>query len=265
MSIVRSVFLVCTLFTTCSSLLCQQRPNPHQRDPVLVEVLTRVVNAAGGAQTLAAVHDLTESGEITFHWGEGVKGPLVIQSLGGNHFRMEADLPEGKTTWVVKDGNGTKREANQKARQLSGENAINFGGLTFPLAHLVTALADAGTDVALMRIEKREGHSVYRVRIKGQLGLVRNISPVSVTKDVLIDALNFGIVSVEDYPYPVYQRNGKLADSPPRAIEYGDFRVVDGVRVPFSIDTKLQGQPVMSIRLTKVTFNNHLIDGDFKE
>ena len=256
--------LVVIAFT--ASLYSQERPKPPQRDAALVDVLTRVVAAAGGPQAVASVHDLTESGEITFYWGSGVKGPVTIRTLGANHFRMEADLPEGKTTWVVKDGSGTKREGDQKTHTLSGANAINFGNLTHPVAHLAAALADSGSGVSLMGIEKRGGRAVYRIRVNGQFGLSNKADVgTSVTKDVLVDALSFEIVSVEDYPYPVYQLNGKLSDTPPRVIEYGDFRVVDGVRIPFSISTKLQGQQVMSIRLSSVVFNSNLGEADFKE
>src|SRR5260370_17444860 len=96
MSIIRSLVFL-TAVACCMPLLSQEQPTPPRRDPMLLDVLARVVNAAGGAQALAAVHDLTESGEITFHWGEGVKGPVAIRTLSGNRFRMEADPPQGKT------------------------------------------------------------------------------------------------------------------------------------------------------------------------
>ena len=256
---------ILTIVIATTTLFAQERPKTSLRDAALLDVLTRAIAAAGGPQAVASIHDVTESGEITFYWGDGVKGPVAIRMLGGNHFRMEADLPEGKEMWVVRDGGGSRTEADGKVHPISGENAINFGNLTLPVAHIATALADASADVSLMGIEKREGRSVYRLRIKGHLGLLAKADPnLVVTKDLLIDALDFAIISMEDYPYPVYQRNGKLSDTPPREIEYGDFRLVNGVRIPFSISTKLQGQQVMSIRLSKVTMNSNLNDEDFK-
>jgi hypothetical protein len=38
---------------------------------------------------------------------------------------------------------------------------------------------------------------------------------------------------------------------------------VNGVRVPFLIDTKLEGQRTFTIRLDEVSFNANLNDGDF--
>jgi hypothetical protein len=236
---------------------------------MLVEVLTRVVNVAGGVRALAAVHDLTESGEITFHWGEGVKGPVTIQTLGGNHFRMEVDLPKGKSTWLVTDGVGSKKEADHKAVPISNENAINIGNLTLPIAYVAAALSDPTTDVSLVGIEKRAGRSIYRLRLKGQLGLVAGRVPgISVEKDILVDALTFNIVSVGDLPLRTHKSSkstGKQPDFPMREIEYGDFRVIDGVRVPFSISTKLVGQETLSIILSHVTFNSNLSAETFNQ
>src|SRR5450755_3074332 len=71
------------------------------RDPQAVEILNRTLNSAGGSAALSAVRNVTESGEITFHWGKGVEGPVTVRMLGGNCFRLEASLPEGKNMWVV--------------------------------------------------------------------------------------------------------------------------------------------------------------------
>jgi hypothetical protein len=84
-------------------------------------------------------------------------------------------------------------------------------------------------------------------------------------KELLIDALNFSILSVEDRPFRTCEikrkfsdktakADRKLSDEPSREIEFGDFRTVNGALVPFSIHTKLMGQPTLSIHLTRVSF-----------
>jgi hypothetical protein len=272
MSIIRSLVFL-TVVACCMPLSSQEQSAPPQRDPMLLDVLARALNAAGGAQALASVHDLTESGEITFHWGKGVKGAVKIQTLGGNHLRMEADLPEGKRVWVVKDGTGSRREADHKAVELPYANAVNLGNLTFPIELVAAALGDPATDITLVGIEEREGRSTYRLRLKGRLGLVERGTPAGpVVKDALVDALTFAILTVEDHPYsrkpmgnrsPSPKSNREAPDTAPREIAYGDFRVVNGVRVPFSIDTKLEGQQIFSIRLDEAAFNTNLNADNF--
>jgi hypothetical protein len=261
--LVRLSIVVFTIVSISLVLSAQEASTHPKRDAQAVEILTRTVNAAGGHQVLAAVHDMTESGKITFYWGKDVKGPVTIRALGGNHFRMEADLPEGKSTWIVKDGVGSKKDGD-KTKPISRENAINLGNLTYPIGHVTAALADSATEVSFIGIEKREGRSVYRLRVKGKLGLAGDGSPVSVVKDLIVDALTFDVLSVDDRPFQTYKPGGRPSDTAPREIDFADFRTVNGVQIPFSISTKLQGQQALSIHLDEVTFNNNLSVGDFQ-
>jgi hypothetical protein len=258
----RLIFLVITVVLPVL-LAAQNATRTPKRDAPAIEILTRTVISAGGLHPLSAVRDMTESGEITVYWGENVKGPVIIRTQGASRFRMEADLPQGKLTWIVKDGVGSKKESD-KITPLSRENAINLGNLTYPVGHLAAALADPGTEVTFVGIEKKKGRSVYRLRLKGKLGLVSNRLPASVVKDVIVDALSFDILSIEDHPYPTCKIGGTPTDTAPREIEYTDFRMVDGVKVPFSIDTKFHGQRTLSVSVNDVTFNTHVPAEDFQ-
>ena len=83
-------------------------------------------------------------------------------------------------------------------------------------------------------------------------------------KDLLIDALDFDIVGVEDHPFPTHRLpNSKTVDTTPREIDFADFRVVNGVRIPFSITTKVHDQTMLQIRLWDVHFNTNLSDEQF--
>jgi hypothetical protein len=247
------------LFSVLPSFLFgqQQSPKSPGRDAQSVEILMRASQAAGGTQALAAVHNITEIGEVTYYWRKDEKGRVEIL-MRGSHFRMEADLPEGKRTWLIKAGAGSIREPRGNTHPLSYDNAANLENLTFPIAHVVAALTDTGTDISFVGIENENEHSVYRIRVKGQLGLSGS-GPglhLPVVKDLIIDALTFGVVRVEDRPIRTYEKNGKPSDKPSRVIEYRDFRTVDGISVPFSITTQLMGQKTLSIELSSVTFDS---------
>jgi hypothetical protein len=255
-------FAVTVAVLSCSSF--GQQLKVPARDAQSIEILARVVQAAGGTQALRSVRDITESGEITFNWGQNVKGPVTIRALGANHFRMEADLPRGKTTWVIRNGSGSKKEGDTAIR-ISGQNAINLENLTYPVGHVSAALADTATEVSFVGIATKDSRSVYRIRVKGHLGLIVGPTPsLPVEKDLLVDALTFDIVSVQDRPYTTYDPGRKLSETPVREIDFTDFRVVNGVRIPFSISTDLNGQRTLEIRLNVVTFNEGLSDEDFQ-
>jgi hypothetical protein len=248
-----------------------QERESKDRDPQSLEILKLVVQAAGGAAPLASVHDISEKGEATFHWGKGVKAQISILMLGANHYRMDADLPDGKCLWIASNGWGSKKQ-NGKSTPISRENALNLGNLTYPIGHVVAALNDSTTGVSFVGIEKRENRSVYRLRLKGQLGLISEASNEVVVKDVIVDAMTFDIVSIEDIPFakPTVKNRHFLANASevsgplPRAVEFSQFHTVMGVRLPFVIVTKLLEQQTLTIHLTGATLNNNLTDHDFQ-
>jgi hypothetical protein len=262
----KSASLVIFILFVAIFLTAENPAKNIHRDGDAIEILTRAVAAAGGLQALSNVRDLTESGEVTFHWGEGHTGAVTIQALGGDRFRMEADLPEGKRTWAVRAGVGSVKEPKGRVHAISGDNAINLENLTFPAAHIVAVLTDSTSDVSFVGIEKQSGRSIYRIRVTGRLGLgSTSAGPrITVAKDLMVDALNFNIVGVEDHLIRRYERDRIPSDKPSRVIEFEDFRKVDGVLVPFSITTRLMGQKTFSIRLSSVEFNRNLIDRDFQ-
>src|SRR5262249_23671698 len=150
MRFLKWVFKTCVLIvmTTCL-LFCQSEQ--RKRDGQSVDILTRVVQAAGNPQAIASVHNITENGEVTFYWGEGVKGPLSISMLGAQHYRMKADLPLGKIDWAVNNGIGSKKTKDEIV-SISSENALNLANLTFPLGHVLAALADPATEISFIGI-----------------------------------------------------------------------------------------------------------------
>ncbi len=241
----------------------QQGSKPPKRAASALEILQRTVDAAGGAKALASVHDFTESGQVTFNYDDGVTGPITIRSLGTSRFRMDVDLSNEKKTWTVSNGRGTKTDENGKPVPLTNEQAVNLVNLTYPIAHVAMGLGDTASDVTFVRIEQRDGHSVYRLRENGRLGLVDSTSKDAlVVKEVIIDALTFDIVAIEDWA--MSGSIGGAQGAPNRAILFGQFTAVKGIRIPFLVQTKLKGQETMSIRLTSVNFNSGLTDSDFK-
>jgi hypothetical protein len=256
------VLLLFSIFAITASVADSQSVTAAVvRDSRATEILNRAVAAAGGMKAISAIHDITESGGVTFFYGNGVRGKLVIRGLGGNHFRMDADLADGKRVWIVRDGKGTRTEKNGKDQSLSDQNAIDLERLTFPIGHVAAAIADSTTSVAFLGVEQRRGRSVYRVKLTGNLGLTPSGHAM---KDLVVDALTFDIVAVDDCNVITPERGAKapIVNSA-REVEFNNFAVVDGIRVPLSISTSLMGTRTLLIELGEVAFNTNLTDGNF--
>jgi hypothetical protein len=180
----------------------------------------------------------------------------------------------------VKNAAGWKRERNHETA-LPYENAINLGNMTFPVAHLCAALNDPQANVSA-KLEDQSGHPVYRVRLNGTFNLTENTKGTHVTKEFLLDAMTFDILSVRDYPMSPASLSGSerraprssvsgdnnnrdSVEEPPRAIDYKDFRTVNGVRIPFLIAIKLHGQLAYSLTITEVQINTHFDEMVFEK
>jgi len=263
----RRVFLKWTLFLAMlpSLALAQQTTTAPPRDLRAIQILREVMRAAGDSQSVAAIRDIVETGEVKLEGGGGITGNVKILALDGHLFRMDMDLPRGRRTWIVKDGLGSKKEEGVSV-PFSDLEAAYLDHFTFPLEYATAALSDQATDVSLVSTEKYGGKSVYRLRLKDPVGMDQNAKHgIPLTRDLLVNSVTFNIVCVEDHPVPAGLRRGKGLEPGLRQIEFSDFRGVSGVQVPFSIDIKLLGIEALSVRLTDVDLNAKLGDSDFSD
>jgi hypothetical protein len=228
-----------------------------ERDAQSIAILNRVISTVGGGQALAAIHDITEKGEITFHSDNGIKGPVTIQMLNGCCFRLDAELPDGKTSWLVKEGLGSEQENNENM-SMSHLRAASLENLSYPVGYAIFAIQDRTVSVSFVGVENREGRSTYRIRVGAQLGSdARMTLRRPLARDLLIDALTFDVVGTEDLEYLSCQRFGTRG-SVHHEVDFEDFRVIHGTRLPFRIAAKVGGQETLDIRLGEVTFNSNL-------
>ncbi|HKW18905.1 MAG TPA: hypothetical protein VJO35_15455 [Terriglobales bacterium] len=252
------VVVVASFFLLTSIAALGQSSGAKVRDSSALEILNRTIAANGGLSTLSGVQDLSEMGQLTFPSADNSPAPVTIRLAGTSRFRMEADLPEGKTIWVTNDAAGSKQSGEDK-RPMVADNAVNLGGLTFPLFYVLSAFQNAATQVRLVGIEQKSGRSVYRIRIEGL-----SSRRFRIAKDLVIDALTFDILSMSDQPLPMYMSKAKSTAIGPREIDFSDFRSVQGVRVPFLIVTRIHGQPMENISLTQVALNTKVLPQDFE-
>jgi hypothetical protein len=215
-----------------------------------MDILTRTINANGGLQAVSSLNDLVESGQITLLLDTVDTGPVAISLHGTRQFRMEADLSAGKTIWIANGEGGSKQDSQTKV-WIATVSATNLGALTLPVAFVRTALLNQGTSVRLMGVEQKSGRSVYRIRIQGQFP--EEGHNVAIEKDLVIDALTFDILCMNDQPLPMYMSKDRSPEIGPHQLDFGNFQSVNGVRIPFSIVSSMHGQPMMKIALTQVS------------
>ena len=180
-----------------------------------------------------------------------VQLPFVLQIKRPNKSRLEIEFA-GKTAIQVYDGtqgwklrpflnrNDVEPFTAQEAKAQAEEGDV------------VDALVDyaaQGTKVELEKAEPVEGHNAYKLKLTMKDGMIRH---------VWIDAQTFLDVKVEAAPR---RMDGRMRNV---STFQRDFRTVQGLKIPFVMETVVDGFPqTHKVVIDKVVVNGNLDDARF--
>jgi hypothetical protein len=224
-----------------------------------VEIANRNVAARGGLQAWRAVLTLKESGKLAA--GGNNRGPaLPPQHPGDNQpiatsprLAQEAHLPlvmymerprkvrvelqfRGQTAIQVYDGsNGWKLRPYLNRLEVEPFNSdeLRLASLQSDLDGPLIDFAAKGSRVELDGTEKVEGRNTYKIRLTMKDGR---------TTHVWIDAETFLEAKIEGAPRRLDGQQHQVE------IYFRDYRTVDGLRIPFVLETR-----VVPLELTSVS------------
>ena len=251
------------LLTARPSATQQTSTAAIQRDQQALTVLAQVLKNAGGATALATIQDFTGSGSITYNWPEGpAQGSVKVKGRGISQFRLDATLADGVHSWVVANGTALQKQADGSITPLPYPLTLKPASITFPFAQLVVALQDTSWSISYGGLVLHNGQQVYDIGF--QKILPQGSDPFgfqsSVTKaNFFIDPDTFSILSLQDRAYRKDHEPGDV----PHEIQFSNYQILNGVRVPLSVTELVSGQQTVTIQLSQITFNSGLTDADF--
>jgi hypothetical protein len=224
-----------------------------------VEIANRNAAARGGLQAWRAVLTLKESGKLAA--GGNDRGPaLPPQHPGDNQpiatsprLQKEAQLPlvmymerprkvrvelqfRGQTAVQVYDGsNGWKLRPYLNRLEVEPFNSdeLRLASLQSDLDGPLIDYAAKGTRVELDGAEKVEGRNTYKIKLTMKDGRATH---------VWIDAETFLEAKIEGAPRRLDGQEHQVE------IYFRDYRTVDGLRIPFDLETR-----VVPLELTSVS------------
>lgn len=274
------------LFCLCSSLAAVAADSKTATvNLTAAQVVDKNVTARGGLQAWRAVQTMSWSGKLDAGSGSlertqrylaesrKTHGKMVLASEKDAATKKEADkqvqLPfvlemkrpsksrveiefAGKTAVQVYDGtNGWKvrpylnRNDAEPFTEAEAKSEASRSSLDGPLVDY----AAKGSTVAVEGVEKVEGRDAYKLKLTTKGGEVQHI---------WIDTVSFLDVKVEGAPR---QMDGRMRNV---YIYQRDFRSVQGVMVPFVLETAVDGyQGTHSMVIEKVEVNPKLDDALF--
>ncbi|HYL13128.1 MAG TPA: hypothetical protein VEV41_08835 [Terriglobales bacterium] len=273
----------------CSSLtvVAQQSKTPAPAGLTAAQIGEKNVAARGGLQAWRAVQTMSWTGKMDVGTGDSVERsrrqaerkrerpiaievgenkdaaakpgeagkqvqlPFVLEMKRPGKSRVEIEFA-GKTAVQVYDGtNGWKvrpflnRNDVQPFTPDEAKAQASNGELDGPLVDYVAK----GTKVELEGMEKVEGRDAYKLKLTTKAGNVRH---------VWIDAQNFLDVKLEGTPR---RMDGRIRTV---WVYQRDFRPVQGLMVPFTLETAVDGyRETHKMVIEKVTVNPKLDDALF--
>ena len=213
------------------------------------EIIKKNTDARGGLQKIKAIKSLKMTGKLTLA-GSGVEFPITMQQKRPNTFRMDATFQgqsviqayDGETGWQVNPFQGINEPDKLAGDELKDaqEQADIDGALV--------DYKEKGHTVELVGKEDLEGTPAYKLKLTLKTGDVRT---------VYIDAANY-------LELKVTAKRKSPGGEQEVDIYRGNYKPVNGVLFPFSIEQKVAGQTQAQIAIDKIEVDVPVEDATFK-
>jgi outer membrane lipoprotein-sorting protein len=213
------------------------------------DIIKKSTDARGGVQKVKAIKSLKMTGKLTVA-GPGIELPITIQQKRPNAFRMDATFQgqsvtqayDGEIGWQVNPFQGVSEPDKMAGDDLkeAQEQADIDGALV--------DYKEKGHTVELVGKEDLEGTPAYKLKLTLKTGDVRYI---------YIDAANY-------LELKVTAKRKSPGGEQEVDIYPSNYKPVNGVLFPFSIEQKVAGQTQVQIAIDKIEIDAPVDDAAFK-
>jgi outer membrane lipoprotein-sorting protein len=192
------------------------------------DIAARDIEAKGGLAAWRAVHTLSFSGKMDAGGKQHTQLPFVLEMKRPGKNRVEIEFEKDKAVQVYDGTKGWKLRPFLGRREVEPFSAdeSKAASMDSDLDGPLVDYAAKGTKVDLEGVEKVEGQDAYKLKLTMKDGHVRHL---------WVDTQTFLEVKIEGVPR---RMDGKMR---PVEIYYRDYKNVNGLMVPFVIETTVQG------------------------
>jgi outer membrane lipoprotein-sorting protein len=212
------------------------------------EIIDKHLQAMGGKDKLKAVQTQRMTGKMMM--GQGMEAPFTLEMARPNKVRMEFTFQgmtgiqafDGKTAWSVMPFMGkTDPEAMPEEERKAMEEQADIDGLLMDYK-------EKGHQVEYAGKEELEGTPVHKLKVTQKSG---DISYVYIDAEAFLQLKQTGKRKIR----------GQEVEG---EVIFGDFKTVDGLVIPHSMEQKVTGAPAgMVMTISKVEINPSLDESRF--
>jgi outer membrane lipoprotein-sorting protein len=214
------------------------------------EIVSKNIEARGGAEKLKSLQVMKFTGKMTMPLQQGLEGPITVYSKRPNLIRVEFTMQgmtgiqayDGQTPWMVMPFMGSKDP--QKMSADDAKDIIEQADFDGPLVDY----KEKGNTVEFVGKEDLEGTPAFKLKVTLKSGDVRHF---------FIDAENYLDLKIT--------RTTKREGTELTVDTFlGDYKEVDGLLVPYSIEARIGDKIANQIAWEKVEFGVPVEDSIFK-
>lgn len=224
--------------------------NQDKPELTLDQIVQKHLDALGGLDKLKAINTLSATGKATMQGGL-MEAPMLMQMKRPSSMRMELTVQgkkmvqafDGTTAWMINPMTGS--DAPQKAsdddtQEMKDSADIDFSSLA--------NYKEKGSTVELMGTEDVEGNPAYKLKVTKKNGRVEH---------QYLDTKTY-------LPIKTTTRRKQMGSELEIDAYPTNFKPVNGVLFPFTVDQKVGGKSMIQIALDKVDVNKPIDDAIFQ-
>jgi len=213
------------------------------------DIVQNSIDARGGQDKIKAIQSVKMTGKMVMGGGQ-MEAPITLQMKRPSSMRMDMEFQgqsvvqayDGTTAWMINPFTG-----GADAQKMSGDEAE---GMTegSDMDGTLVGYKEKGHKITLVGKEDLAGKPVYKLKVDKKNGK---------TETIYIDATSF--LEIKSVAMRKLMGNDMELET-----YVSDFRPVGGVLMPYIIDSKSDGNSVMTITLEKAEANAAMDDAIFK-
>ncbi len=232
-----------------------------QSDPTAVALVKQALaRLASGTE----VRDVTIEASATYTAGSDVEtGTATLEALGSRQSRLLLKLDGGQREELRRGLQGVWSGPDGQAHPISPHNAWTDASWFFPALCLQAILSEPQLVVVYAGEELRGSVTVHHLRFsrlppEQDAPITSRIERLS-GMDMFVDSVSLLPVALAFVTHPDRDAGMDI----PVEIQFSDYRVVEGARVPFRVQKLLQGSLMLDLNVTRVAVNTGVPESEF--
>lgn len=235
---------------SCGIALCCIPLIGQETDLTLDQIIQKHIEAQGGVDKINAVQTVKATGTASLMGGQ-VEAPMTLVLKRPTSMRLDLNVQgksivqafDGATAWMIMPfmGSGDPQKMSEEDTKAVKDDSDFVGGPLFDYKA-------KGSAVELLGKEDVDGSSAYKIKVTRSSGTVQY---------VYLDAQTFLTMRSSG-------KRKQMGQELDLDVNVGNYKAVNGVMVPFSMEQKSSGKTMSQFTLEKIEMNVPTDDSIFR-